>query len=224
MNLLRYAFCLMLLTAAGSVPPPTIAAEVLPAEIGQRITCTGQMIYRGGMPARAEAAHRRAFCADAGRRGGASGIEGDDGRPSLADDGGPSLAVVRAAELRIFALYGPREFSTFSEDEAGSWAAGETASGPGPFDSHAEDPWLGFDKAQHLSFSFLWTLGTQYVAVNKGHLSESRALPLSIGTSAAVGLSKELYDLHTGPTNVFSYRDLVANGVGILLATGVILL
>ena len=103
-------------------------------------------------------------------------------------------------------------------------AVGETALLGAPLDPHAEDPWLGFDKAQHLAFSFLWTLGTQYVAVNKGHLSEAQALPLSIGTSAAVGVSKEVYDLHSGPPNVFSYRDLVADGVGILLAVGLILL
>ena len=80
------------------------------------------------------------------------------------------------------------------------------------------------DKAKHVAFSFLWTLGTQYVAVNKGRFSEAQALPISIGTSAAVGLSKEYYDLHMGPTRFFSFKDLVADGVGILLATGVILL
>ena len=128
------------------------------------------------------------------------------------------------AQLRALALYGLREFSTFRSIPTGGRAEGETALLSAPLDPHADDPWLGFDKAQHLAFSFLWTLGTQYVAVNKGNLSESQALPLSIGMSAAVGVSKELYDLHSGPPNLFSYRDLVADGVGILLAVGIILL
>ncbi len=100
----------------------------------------------------------------------------------------------------------------------------ETAHYGDPFYRQAEDRWLGFDKVQHVTFSFLWTLGTQYVAVNKGRFSEAQALPLSIGTSAALGLSKELYDRHIGPHRTFSYRDLVADGVGILLAAGIILL
>ena len=137
---------------------------------------------------------------------------------------GPSAAPRSPAELRAFALSGLREFSTFSGIPAGARAAAETAPVGAPLDPQADDPWLGFDKAQHLAFSFLWTLGTQYVAVNKGHLSEAQALPLSIGTSAAVGVSKELYDLRSGPPHVFSYRDLVADGVGILLAVGIILL
>lgn len=130
----------------------------------------------------------------------------------------------QAAELRAFALYGPHEFSTFSAVRAGAWAAGETASRNTPLDRHTEDRWLAMDKAKHVAFSFLWTLGTQYVAVNKGSLSEGQALPISIGTSAAVGLSKEVYDLRIGPTNYFSYKDLVADGVGILLAVGIIIL
>ncbi len=129
-----------------------------------------------------------------------------------------------ASEIRSLALYGPRELSTFCVRSAVARLAGETAPGSPPLDRQTEDPWFGFDKVQHLTFSFLFTLGTQYVAVNKGRLSESQALPLSITTSAALGLSKEFYDLHVGSRRVFSYRDLVANGIGIFLATGLILL
>ncbi len=144
--------------------------------------------------------------------------------PWFAHAAGDGSMPHRASELRVFALYGLHEYSTFSSVSAVSRAVGETASRGAPFDRHTDDPWLGFDKVQHVTFSFLWTLGTQYVAVNKGHFSEARALPISAGFSAAVGLSKEYYDLRSGPPNVFSYRDLVANGVGILLAVGVILL
>lgn len=135
-----------------------------------------------------------------------------------------------AMEVRVLALYGDpgdrrvREFPNISSVQAGAAAIHETAPSGRPLHRQTGDSWFGFDKVQHVSFSFLWTLGTQYVVVNKGRLSEPQALPISISTSAALGLSKELYDLHRGPQRLFSYRDLVADGVGILLAVGLILL
>ncbi len=85
------------------------------------------------------------------------------------------------------------------------------------------DPWLGFDKVQHATFGFLFTLGGQYVFVNKTDMSERGALPLSIGLAATAGLAKELWDRRSD-SGVFSHRDLVADAVGILLATTVILI
>lgn len=139
----------------------------------------------------------------------------------------PARAPRNAMELRVLALYGDRndrEFPTISSVRAGTAAIHETGPSGRPLHRQTEDPWFGFDKVQHVSFSFLWTLGTQYVVVNKGRLSEPQALPISVSTSAALGLSKEMYDLHWGPQRLFSYRDLVADGVGILLAVGLILL
>ncbi len=86
------------------------------------------------------------------------------------------------------------------------------------------DPWLAFDKVQHFSFSLLITVGSQYALVNKLNMREHPALPISMLTSASVGLAKELYDLHYGPHRYFSQRDLVANAAGILVAAGFILL
>ncbi|HRK74207.1 MAG TPA: hypothetical protein PLL64_08020, partial [Rhodothermales bacterium] len=43
---------------------------------------------------------------------------------------------------------------------------------PIPTDTKPHDPWLGFDKVQHLVFSYLLVLGNQYVLVNKIALSE----------------------------------------------------
>lgn len=96
--------------------------------------------------------------------------------------------------------------------------------GTPPAPEQANDPWLGFDKVQHATFSFLWTLGSQYTLVNKINLTEGEALPVSIGSAAIVGLSKELYDEHVTPGNRLSYRDLVADAAGIALATVLILL
>lgn len=87
-----------------------------------------------------------------------------------------------------------------------------------------DDPWLAFDKAQHLAFSFLWTLGGQYALVNKAEWREGDALPVSAGVSAAVGLAKEYYDWRAGPRRYFSRRDLAADAAGIILAAGFILL
>jgi uncharacterized protein YfiM (DUF2279 family) len=99
----------------------------------------------------------------------------------------------------------------------------ETAPASLSFNDQKRDPWLGFDKVQHLTFSFLWTLSSQYAFVNKVGASEGRALPLSLASGAGIGLSKEWYDRRYG-SGLFSVRDLVADAVGLALAAGVILL
>jgi uncharacterized protein YfiM (DUF2279 family) len=102
-----------------------------------------------------------------------------------------------------------------------------------PTDSPAEgrlpvqervDPWFSYDKAQHLTFSALFTVGGQYSLENKLEWTRGDALPVSIGATMAIGLGKELYDWQLGSRRFFSYRDMVANGFGVLLATGFILL
>ena len=100
----------------------------------------------------------------------------------------------------------------------------ETAQRDTSFSQRPADPWLAFDKVQHFTFSFLWTLGSQYTFVNKWGLSEEGALPLSITSGAAIGLAKEFYDWRVKPSRYFSRRDLVADGLGIALAVGWVLL
>lgn len=86
------------------------------------------------------------------------------------------------------------------------------------------DPWLAFDKVQHFTFSALFTVGGQYALENKADWRTRHALPISVLTSFTIGLTKELYDWQVGPGQYFSWRDMVANGVGIAFATGFILL
>jgi len=86
------------------------------------------------------------------------------------------------------------------------------------------DSWFGWDKVQHATFSFLFTVGSQYALVNKAGMGERDALPVSMGISGAIGLAKELNDRYRGPTRYFSKRDLVADAAGILVAAGFILL
>lgn len=87
----------------------------------------------------------------------------------------------------------------------------------------SKDEWIARDKAKHVVFSGLWTLSSQYVLVRKADWSEGDALPVSIASSAAVGVAKEFYDA-SRPTGTISGKDLVADGVGIGLAVGIILL
>lgn len=86
-----------------------------------------------------------------------------------------------------------------------------------------DDAWLAFDKIQHTTFSFLWTLGNQYMLVNKAEMRERQALPVSVATTAAIGVAKEIYDWRIGPTRYFSTRDLVADLAGIAAGVLVIL-
>lgn len=87
-----------------------------------------------------------------------------------------------------------------------------------------DDPWLGRDKVQHVVFSFLWTVGTQYTLVNKFDAGEYRALPFSVLSGAGIGLAKEVWDWQRSPSRYFSRRDLAADALGVALAVGLILI
>ena len=80
-----------------------------------------------------------------------------------------------------------------------------------------KDKWLAFDKVQHFTFSFLWTLSSQYILVNNMNMYEQDALPCSIISSLSAGIIKETYDMKR-PNGYFSHKDMVANVFGILLA------
>ena len=87
--------------------------------------------------------------------------------------------------------------------------------------SEFEDKWLAFDKVQHFTFSFLWTLSSQYILVNNMNMYEQGALPCSIVSSLSAGIMKETYDMKQ-PNGYFSNKDIVANTLGILLAVMII--
>ena len=86
------------------------------------------------------------------------------------------------------------------------------------------DEWLSRDKALHAGASFLLTLSSQYVLEAKADLSQGEALPLSMATALSAGVLKEVLDSRRLRAPRFSYQDLVANAVGILLAAGLIAL
>lgn len=83
------------------------------------------------------------------------------------------------------------------------------------------DAWIAYDKALHAGGSFLLTLSGQYVLVDKGGLSNGEALPVSASGTLLLGLLKEVADSRRARHPLFSWRDLVADGLGVLAAAAV---
>ena len=86
-----------------------------------------------------------------------------------------------------------------------------------------QDKWFAIDKVQHFSYSCLISLGIQYVLVNKMEMDETAALPVSLGISFTAGITKEIQDSKS-KNGFFSRKDLMANGLGIILSAIIILL
>ena len=119
------------------------------------------------------------------------------------------MAQATAALLRAQIIYGSEERFLSESDES------TRPPGRGP---------VSFDKVQHVTFGFLFTVGAQYALVDKADLSNKSALPLSIAGAALVGIGKEYYDWRYRPKREFSRTDLLADSIGILLAAGFILI
>ena len=82
--------------------------------------------------------------------------------------------------------------------------------------------WLGQDKAMHAGASFALTLSGQLVLTQGAGLANDRALPISAGTTLALGVMKELTDRRRDPHPLFSWRDLVADALGVAVAAAVV--
>lgn len=135
----------------------------------------------------------------------------------------PSYSINESAlEMPTLNSHGIRQAILCCASQMGSLAFQDSMHGAGFLPPR--DPWFSMDKFQHAAFSFFIATGTQYAMVNKLDFSEREALPISIGTSLLTGVSKEVYDKKVRSTAYFSYKDLVADGAGILLAVGLILL
>ena len=87
--------------------------------------------------------------------------------------------------------------------------------------SKIADKWFAIDKIQHFSYSCLIAFGCQYILVNKLHNTEKDSLPFSSALSFGAGLLKELNDLK-GKNGYFSFKDIVANSAGIVVAAIII--
>lgn len=84
-----------------------------------------------------------------------------------------------------------------------------------------KDDWIAIDKVQHFSYSLLISLGCQYILVNKMNNTEKFSLPISSAFSFSTGLLKELND-QKGKNGFFSFKDMVANFVGIMVGAIII--
>jgi putative lipoprotein len=82
-------------------------------------------------------------------------------------------------------------------------------------DLREEDPWLGSDKFRHFLLSYAVTAFT-FASLRSGGLRGDDALAGGMAAAAVAGLGKEVYDRRSG--GLFSGRDLVADGVGVMTA------
>lgn len=84
------------------------------------------------------------------------------------------------------------------------------------------DNWIAVDKIQHFSYSFLISFGVQYLLVNKIGFEENNAMPISVTASFTAGFVKEVHDSRS-KNGFFSKKDLIANSLGIIIASIIIL-
>jgi uncharacterized protein YfiM (DUF2279 family) len=80
---------------------------------------------------------------------------------------------------------------------------------------HEGDPWLGSDKFRHFLLSYAVTAFT-FASLRSGGLRGDDALAGGMAAAVVAGLGKEVHDRRRG--GLFSGRDLVADGVGIMTA------
>lgn len=128
------------------------------------------------------------------------------------------MSAARALALAALVAGGAVGSPVAAQVRADTAAVAEAAPPP----PRPADRWLGRDKALHAGGSFLLTLSGQYVLVAKGGLSDGDALPLSAGAALGLGLLKETVDAGRETAPLFSWRDLAADALGVLLAALVI--
>lgn len=83
----------------------------------------------------------------------------------------------------------------------------------------AGDSWLGIDKLKHFFLSAFAT-SVSFSALQAAGANRKTAMTGAIGASAALGISRELYNLRT--TRVFSLKDLTWDAIGIGAAATVL--
>jgi uncharacterized protein YfiM (DUF2279 family) len=76
------------------------------------------------------------------------------------------------------------------------------------------DRWLGIDKLQHLIFSTHLSLLSYKVSRDSYHNTTTTARAESVGLVFSLGIGKEFLDSNK-PNDRFSYRDLIADALGI---------
>ncbi len=83
------------------------------------------------------------------------------------------------------------------------------------------DKWLSPDKGYHLVGSMIGTTLVGQLSMKGFDTSRGKSQIIGVGAAFSLGLAKEIYDSGK-QKNKFSWKDLMANGVGIIV--GVVLL
>lgn len=82
-----------------------------------------------------------------------------------------------------------------------------------PDSTRHEDDWFGQDKIKHFTVS-AWIGTATALELQNMDVSKQNAVYSAIAVSLATGIGKEIYD-STKKGNIFSYRDLVWDMLGI---------
>jgi len=80
------------------------------------------------------------------------------------------------------------------------------------------DSWVGRDKGLHLIGSMISTIAISKTSQTFFNNSHDQSLKLGISITFGLGLGKELWD-STKKNNKFSYKDLAADIIGILIGS-----
>ena len=81
---------------------------------------------------------------------------------------------------------------------------------------HFHDPWLAPDKGLHFLGSMMVTIAVAKTSQQYLDYPISKSRNFAFAFSFSLGLSKECYDA-TKPRNFFSWKDLMADGLGTLV-------
>lgn len=79
--------------------------------------------------------------------------------------------------------------------------------------THHEDDWFGQDKIKHFTVS-AWIGTASALQLQNQKIPKQNAVYSGMAISLATGIGKEIYD-STKKDNIFSYRDLVWDMLGI---------
>lgn len=85
----------------------------------------------------------------------------------------------------------------------------------------SQDSWVSPDKGYHIAGSMIGTTLIGQMSVRRFDKSVKESQIIGASSTFALGVIKEFFDAGK-PNNIFSWKDLAANGVGIVI--GIILL
>jgi len=79
-----------------------------------------------------------------------------------------------------------------------------------------QDSWVSADKGYHVIASMMSTVFFGQFSIHGLEMDRRKAQYTGAGAGFIIGLTKELYDAKK-PDNKFSWKDLTADGLGILI-------